>query len=126
MVQFSNLVIFMALFYCTLAVNDPITDNNDNTMNCEEFNESCEKCNTDQPCHFVIWISKEKNINHTRCMDVALTEAETKKQGPFGNQKENSHWSTPHIFYNKTQCNNASYFVDTGKDIKITLLYMLM
>ena len=121
MVKFSNFIIFMSLFYCTLAAGKK-----DKTINCEEFNESCEKCNTDQPCHFVIWQSKEKKTNQTKCMDVGMNEEQTKKQGPIGNGKDGSHWSMLPIVDDKTKCNNVSYSVDTGKDIKITLQHMLM
>lgn len=116
MVNLSNLVIFMPLFCCTIVAeneegpNTPIKKNKSNSIDSctvEEQNNSCEKCNNVQSCHFVVWESENRNSTHTLCVGIKRSKVDVQALGPLGNDEKDSHWSMTYIG-NLAECNTTS------------------
>ena len=99
------------------------TQNDKTTTECNDNNENCEQCITGNNCQFIIWKSDIKNKTHTRCVNITLSEDGVKKQGPYGNHLNDTHWKST-LIHDKTKC-SVSVNLPKGNNLYVIFVRSL-
>ena len=110
-----TITMLLLLLFSTIKTDEEKTD-------CDQFKE-CEQC--EDKCHFVIWKSAERRAIRAKCVDISLSESEVKKQGPYGNEKNNTHWEMSFI-HNKTECKQDLDLNDKGTCLYLIIVHGLL